>query len=632
MAEGRLKHNLGQLRQSRLYRRLFLLAADAGAVFLAYVLAYWLRLDAFFSGFWPSYRTLLMASLPFIIGLRLAANWLWRLYNWSFSHAGGAELLRLLSAVLTGTAAFIALNVLFRPFGQTPPRSIYALEFCLSLIFMVLARFSPKYIYDFYCGLHTVRRFGIRPTLIYGAGGNAEILIRELRRTIGHPYRLEGLIDDAPSKRDVYIAGLKVLGDREDLPKIIAARGITEILVTITGFSGAPLRRLVELCEPFGLSYKVVPPYQSVLSARRDLLQTLETIRPEALIGRPAIDFDQERLRGFYQGREVLVTGAAGSIGSEIARQLAALGVSRLTVLDQDENGLFFLLKDLKRLRPDRETASEIGSVRDEGLWRAVLARRRPDMVIHAAAHKHVPLMEEHPLAAVKNNVLGTIVTAEAALAAGVEHFLLISTDKAVAPANVMGASKRLAEMAVQTMAGGPLKPTIVRFGNVLGSNGSLLPIIQRQIQRGGPVTVTDRKMTRFFMTIPEAIGLVLVTPTLARRDIFVLEMGAPVNIDQLVRQVIALAGLVPGRDIEIIYTEKRPGEKLSEELFLPGDDLSPTEHKGILGLSRGTAPLALAGLKSEIEALGAAPDPDQAARRFLAARVPEYSLENQTI
>ncbi len=625
MAPGRLKHNLDRLRQSRLYRRLFLLGADALAVFLAYSLAYWLRLDSFFYGFWPAYWALLQASLPLLIGLRLTANWLWRLYNWSFSHAGGAEFLRLFLAGLTGTAAFIAVNVLGRPFGQIPPRSVYALEFCLSLMFMALARFSPKYLYDFYCGLHAVRRFGGRPTLIYGAGGTAELLIRELRRTMGHPFRLEGLIDDAPSKRDVYIAGLKVLGDREALPKIIAARGITEILVTIPGFSGAPLRRLVELCQPFGLSYKVVPPYQSILTARRDLVGALENISPEALINRPAIDFDQERLRGFYRGREVLVTGAAGSIGSEIARQLAALGVGRLTVLDQDENGLFFLLKDLQGLRPEMETASEIGTVRDEGLWRAVLARRRPDMVIHAAAHKHVPLMEEHPLAAVKNNVLGTILTAEAALAAGAEHFLLISTDKAVAPANVMGASKRLAEMAVQTLAGGPLRPTIVRFGNVLGSNGSLLPIIQRQIQRGGPVTVTDRKMTRFFMTIPEAIGLVLVTPTLARRDIFVLEMGDPVNIDQLVRQVIALAGLVPGRDIEIVYTEKRPGEKLTEELFLPGDDLWPTECRGILGLSRRTPPLDLAELKAGIEALGAAPDPDRAARRFLETWVPEY-------
>ena len=617
--------HIKSLRQSKLLRCLFLLGADAGAVLLAYGLAYWLRLDAFDTG-WRPYLGLLWASLPCLIGLRLAANWLWRLYNWSFSHAGRAELPRLFLAVLTGTAVFIALNVFFRPFGQTPPRSIYALEFYLSLMFMGLARFGPKYLYEFYCGLHAVRRLGGRPTLVYGAGGNAELLIRELKRTIGHPYSLEGLIDDAPSKRDVYIAGLKVLGNREDLPKIIAARGITEILVTIPGFSGAPLRRLVELCEPFGLSYKIVPPYQSVLTFRRNLLRDLEVIRPEALINRPVIDFDQERLRGFYRGRSVLVTGAAGSIGSEMARQLAAGRVNRLTVLDQDENGLFFLLQDLERLYPDQETASEIGTVRDAGLWRNVLARHRPDMVIHAAAHKHVPLMEQTPLAAVKNNVLGTIVTAEAALAAGVEHFLLISTDKAVAPSSVMGASKRLAEKVVQTLAGGPVKPVIVRFGNVLGSNGSLLPLIQRQIQQGGPVTVTDRNMTRFFMTIPEAIGLVLATPTLARRDIFVLEMGDPVNIDQLVRQVIALAGLVPGRDIEIVYTEKRPGEKLAEELFLPGEDLSPTEHNGILGLSQKQAPLNLAGLKAEIEALDAAPDPQAAARRFLKTWVPEYT------
>jgi FlaA1/EpsC-like NDP-sugar epimerase len=466
---------------------------------------------------------------------------------------------------------------------------------------------------------------GGRPTLIYGAGGNAELLARELRRTIGHPYRLEGLIDDAPSKRDVYIAGLKVLGGREDLPKVIAARGIEEILVTIPGFSGAPLRRLVELCEPFGLGYKMVPPYQSVLAARRDLLRDLKVIRPEALINRQVVTFDQERLQDFYRGRAVLITGAAGSIGAEMARQLAAPRVNLLIALDHDENGMFFLSQNLKGLHPELDISFEIGSVRDEAFLKAVLARHRPDMVIHAAAHKHVPLMENNPLAAVKNNVLGTIVAAEASLAAGAEYFLLISTDKAVAPANVMGASKRLAEMVVQTVAGGPLKPVIVRFGNVLGSSGSLLPTIQRQIQRGGPVTVTDRGMTRFFMTITEAIGLTLVTPTLARRDIFILEMGDPVNIDQLVRQVIALAGLVPGRDIEVVYTGKRPGEKLVEELFLPGDDISPTEYKGILALNLKPAHLSLAGLKAEIEALDAAPDPGSAARRFLADRVPEY-------
>ena len=626
MAENRLKHNLEAFRKSRLARRLFLFGADAGAVFLAYSLAFWLRLDAF-SGITHPYQNLLWASLPVLIGLRLSANWLWRLYNWSFSHAGRAEVLSLLSAVACGTAAFMALNILFRPFGQVPPRSVYVLEFFLSLMFMGLARFGPKYLYELYCGLSAARRFGGRPTVIYGAGGSAELLIHELRRTVGHNFHLVGLIDDAPSKRDVYIAGLKVLGSREDLPKIIAGRGIAEILVTIPDFTGAPLRRLMETCEPFGLSYKIVPPYQSVLTGRRDLFQTMEAIKPEALINRPAIDFDQARLQGFYQGRSVLVTGAAGSIGSETARQLAARGLSRLTVLDQDENGLFFLLQDLKRLWPGLEVAFEIGTVRDEGLWREVLARRRPDMVIHAAAHKHVPMMEEAPMAAVKNNVLGAIVTAQAVLAAGVEHFLLISTDKAVAPANVMGASKRLAEMVVQTLAGGPVKPVIVRFGNVLGSNGSLLPVIQRQIRHGGPVTVTDRNMTRFFMTIPEAIGLILATPTLARRDIFVLEMGEQVNIDRLVRHIITLAGLVPGRDVEIAYTEKRPGEKLAEELFLPGDDLNPTEHKGIMGLSLPPASLSLPGLKAEIEALDADADPGSAARRFLAARVPEYRI-----
>jgi FlaA1/EpsC-like NDP-sugar epimerase len=604
-----------------------LLAADAGGVFLAYDLAFWLRFDTFFRlpSFWSDYRELFWKSLPLLVLLRLGTNRLGRLYHWSFSHAGNVEAGRLIFAALGGSAVFIGLNIFFKPFGQVPPRSIYALEFGLSLIFMALPRFAPRYLYDLYCGFHAAHRTGGRPTLIYGAGGNAELLARELGRTTGHPYRLVGLIDDAPFKRNLRIAGLKVLGGREDLPRLIPAHGITEILITIPGFSGASLRRLVELCEPYGIGYKVVPPYQSMLTARRNILADLEKIKPEALLNRPAITFDQKSLHGFYQGRAVLVTGAAGSIGSEITLQLAARGAGRLVILDQDENGVFFLAHDLKRLYPNLKTAFEIGSVRDRDLLKTVLGRYRPDMVIHAAAHKHVPLMEQNPLAAVKNNVLGTILTAEAALEAGTEHFLLISTDKAVAPANVMGASKRLAEMAVRTFENTALRPTIVRFGNVLGSNGSLLPIIQRQINRGGPVTITDPNMTRFFMTIPEAIGLVLATPTLTRRGIFVLEMGEPVSIDRLVRHVIALSGLVPGRDIEIAYTQKRAGEKLHEALTLPGDDLSPTEHQGILSLALEPAGLDLAALKAEIQALAADPDPE-AARRFLETRVPEYA------
>jgi FlaA1/EpsC-like NDP-sugar epimerase len=615
------------LRQSKQLRLTTLLCVDAGGIFLAYGLAFWLRFDTFFRslGFWADYRLLFWKSLPFLVGLRVMSNWFWRLYYWSFSYAGNEEAGRLIFSALSGSAAFILLNFFLNNFGLNLPRSIYVLEFFLSLMLMALPRFIPRYLYDLFCSLYLARQKDGRTILIYGAGGYAELMIRELIRTTGHPYRLAGLVDDSPAKRHVRIAGLKVLGGLEDLPQLIPAFGVIEIFIAIPGFSSTALRRLVELCEPFGISYKIVPSYQSVLSGHRNILAVLEEIKPDALINRSAIAFDQKRLHDFYQGRAVLITGAAGSIGSETALQLAVQGVRHLTILDQDENGIFFLFHDLRRLHPELETSFEIGSVRDEAFLKDVLARRRPYMVIHAAAHKHVPLMEQNPVAAVKNNVLGTMLTAEAALDAGVKHFLLISTDKAVAPANVMGASKRLAEMVVQSFDGSALRPTIVRFGNVLGSNGSLLPIIQRQIRRGGPVTVTDPKMSRFFMTIPEAIGLVLVTPSLAHRDIFVLDMGEPINIDRLVRHVIALSGLVPGCDIDIVYTQKRAGEKLNEELFLAGDDLSPTEHQGIMGLNQKPADLDLAALKAEILSLDATSD-SQAARRFLKARVPEYS------
>lgn len=612
------------LRRSLAVRLIFLVSFDSFCIFFAYYLAYWLRLDSIFPISEPRYTDLLFRSAPTLIGLRVLANWLWRQYHWSFSHADLPEALNLFFSALCGSATFIAINYFTQPFGEVPPRSIYALEFFLSLLLMALLRFAPKYLYHIYCGFISARYHHTRPTLIYGAGGNAELLVRDLSRTTDHPYHLVGFVDDAPSKRHVYISGLKVLGSIDDLPTLITRYDIRELFITIADFSGAPLRRLMDMCEPFGIRYKIVPPYQTVLTEQLNVLSALKEIKPEALINRPPIPFEPERLANFCQGRVILVTGAAGSIGSEICFQLASYGVAGLILFDIDENSLFFLWGDLTQKYSDLAIDFEIGSIRDESLLKAVMTRYRPDSVIHAAAHKHVPLMEHCPLAAIKNNVLGTLFTARAALAAGVEHFLLISTDKAVDPSSVMGATKRLAEIILQNLRSSTMRSIIVRFGNVLGSNGSLLPIIQRQIQRGGPVTITDPKMTRFFMTIPEAIGLVLTTLTLSPQNTFVLEMGEPVSIDKLVRHVISLSGLAPERDIEIVYTQKRPGEKLTENLISAREVLEPTEHQGIRAFNQAPVPLDLDQLTTAINSLPASSGLIEC-RKFLATFLPEY-------
>ncbi|MGL4207843.1 MAG: polysaccharide biosynthesis protein, partial [Candidatus Adiutrix sp.] len=591
--------------------------------------AYWLRLDAFFSdaAYWRQYAPLFWSSLPVLIGLRLLANWCGGQYNWSFSHAGALEAGRLALTALGATLVFLLINKFWQPFAIAPPRSIYVLEFCLSFIFMGALRFTPKYFYSLYCAFYATYGPGCaqKPTLIYGAGGNAELLVRELSRTVGHPYHLVGFIDDAPSRLNVHISGLKVLGPVDKLPILLKKYNIKEILITIPDFSGAPLRRLIDFCAPFGVSYKIVPPYQSMLSSKRNVLATIEDLKPESLIHRPAVPFNSQRLSEFYCGMTALVTGAAGSIGSEICFQLASKGIKKLVILDIDENGIFFLNSDLLRKAPSLKVNFEIVSVQDKEQLSRVMKKHNPHIVIHAAAHKHVPLMESCPLAAIKNNVLGTLFTAQSALEAGASHFLLISTDKAVLPGNVMGASKRLAELLLLGFKGGPMEPTIVRFGNVLGSNGSLFQIVERQIKEGGPVTVTDPAMTRFFMTIPEAIGLVLSTPTLTSRDIFVLEMGEAINIDQLVRHVISLSGLVPGRDIDIIYTNPRPGEKLSEILIAPEQSGVKTEHPGIWSIEERCPPLNIDDLLLRVSNLLTQANLKEACHDFLKFYVPEY-------
>jgi len=619
------------IRHSRFARLIFLFVCDLILISGAYYLAYWLRLDAFiYHESWGAYEALFWKSAPLLVGIRLLCNWVTRQYAWSFSHAGLQEAALLFFSAVGGSLAFWAVNYSFTPFQLTPPRSVYVMEACLSFLLMGALRFGPKYVYSIYCRkrIRAQAPKEALPTLVYGAGGNAELLVRELLRTTGHSRRLVGFIDDSASKRHIFICGLKVFGSVEDLPELIPAHKIKEILIAIPDFSGAPLRRLMDICAPFGISYKMVPRYQRVLDTPVDIIDALEEIKPEALINRSPVPFDGARLAEFYCGQTALVTGAAGSIGSEICWQLASYGVRRLILFDINENGIFFLYNDLKIKHPAVELEFEIGSIQDEQLMGQVMAKYRPDIVLHAAAHKHVPLMESCPLEAVKNNVLGTLITCRAARKAGVRHFLLISTDKAAAPANVMGATKRLAELVLQSLHCQSMRCTVVRFGNVLGSNGSLIQIIQRQIKRGGPVTITDPRMSRFFMTIPEAIGLILVTPILRGPNTYVLEMGESVSIDKLVRNVVSLAGLVPGRDIDIVYTQKRPGEKYHEVLTNETETLEPTEHQGIWAVRQAGQALDLEGLLEGIKSLDAAYDSDLF-QNFIRCYVPEYQTDS---
>ncbi|MHC4885357.1 MAG: polysaccharide biosynthesis protein, partial [Planctomycetota bacterium] len=420
-------------------------------------------------------------------------------------------------------------------------------------------------------------------TLIYGAGHTGELILRDLVRTRVYPYKVVGFIDDDPTKWNTSIHGIRVFGSLDDLSTLIQRHNIDKLLVAAPTIDGAKMRKIVDICSNHHIRFKQVPRYANLVATGDAGPITLRDVQLEDLLDRSPVTFDHTRMAEFFVGKTVLVTGAAGSIGSEICRQVANQGIKSIVAMDLNENDLYFLNMELRESHPTIEVHIEMGSIRDPERVNTVFAHHRPHLVFHAAAHKHVPLMETCPAEAVKNNVLGTYNVVEAAHQYHAERFVLISTDKAVRPTNVMGASKRLAEFIIHKKdQASSTRYMAVRFGNVLGSNGSLVPILSRQIAKGGPITITHPKITRFFMTIPEAVGLVLVASVQIEGNLCVLDMGEPLSIDRLARQMISLSGLIPDKDIKIIYTGLRPGEKMYEELFTDAESHRPSTHPRI--------------------------------------------------
>lgn len=630
MLPDRLRKKLNWC-NNRYLRSPILMLVDAVIITFSLLLAFWLRFDLTDGYLRYTAYAHRFDYLPWLIGIRWLCGWAANIYRWSFSHASLQEGGRIIFSVLVGTVIFAFLGHVADVFAYSPPRSIYAMEAGFTLAGLCFLRFFPKYVYLFYRSHYSDTPEGMgRPVVIYGAGGNAEILARELSRTGGHGYELAGFVDDDKNTWGFQIHGRKVLGGTDALPDLIESRGVKEILVAIPGFSGEPLRRLVDICGPKEVKFKIVPPYPSVLA--RQGKQLVEDINPESLLERQLVEFDQEKINKLLGGKTVLVTGAGGSIGSELCRQTAALGIKKLLLFDLNENELYFLHADLRAKHPELDVRIAIGSVRDRRRVDALMSRYRPHLVFHAAAHKHVPLMEGSPCEALKNNVLGTFEVAESALLNGAESFTLVSTDKAVASANVMGASKALAEAVVRDMAKrGAMRCSTVRFGNVLGSNGSLLQIIKRQIAAGGPITITHKDMTRYFMAIPEAVGLILMATALEEGQTYILDMGQPIKVDKLIRQIVMLSGMTPGVDIEIRYTRPRPGEKLYEELYTGQEALRPSSFPRIDVVAGGQddADIDIDAMLAEARRVGAEND-NKLAWDFLSTWVADYSPQHR--
>lgn len=446
-----------------------------------------------------------------------------------------------------------------------------------------------------------IRRGAARRTLIVGAGDAGELISREMHRSKHSDHVAIGFVDDNPQKHGLLIHGVKVLGSCADIPKLSEEFNIDEVVVAIPSADGAKMRRIMAICDQAGLKMRTLPPVAEILGQER-IGMALREVQIEDLLRREPAKFDLAQMSGYLSAETVLITGGGGSIGSELARQIAKLNPANLILLGKGENSIYEIEQELINL--GFTPISIVGDIRDKSAMESVFSTLRPTVVFHAAAHKHVPLMQGNVLEAVKNNVMGTQNLLELASRYGVRKFVYISTDKAVNPSNVMGATKRVGEMLVRAMAQrSETEFAIVRFGNVLGSRGSLIPILRKQIKRGGPVRITHPDMTRYFMTIPEAVTLILQAGSMGTNgELFILDMGEPVKIVDLARDLIRLHGLVPGEDIDIVFTGMRPGEKTHEELVYPQEELVPTPHEKIRSVN--AQPINEEWLKSEFENL----------------------------
>jgi FlaA1/EpsC-like NDP-sugar epimerase len=573
------------------------LVFDGVLVALAYVLAFQLRFDRGLKG---SYETLFWRTLPWAVGLSLIVYVGHRLYGKWWRYSTLRDLLSIVQAVVVSTVALAAFVSISHPVTKVTnegvvavglPPSVVALWLLLTMALLLGARMVARLVHERPRGFRARR--GARSVLIVGAGDGGRLVLREMLRNPELNLNPVGFVDDDPTKRRIKVEGTRVLGTTgDDLPRVLDETEPDEVIIAIPSAPGTVRGRVVGACRARGIPVRTLPTVFELLQGAGTFVRQVREVQVEDVLGREPVRYDLDRVGAYLQGEVVLVTGAGGSIGSELCRQIAHVGPRKLVLLDHAEDNLFRIereLEDDRHVHPST-MAAVLADCKEEERMREVMAEHRPTYVFHAAAYKHVGLMESNPVEAVRNNAIATRVVARVAGQTGVRAFVLVSTDKAVAPATVMGASKALAEWAVEAERNRfpNTRFGTVRFGNVLGSSGSVVPIFRRQIAKGGPVTVTDERMTRYFMTIPEAVQLIIRSGSLGvGGEVYVLDMGEPVPILQLAKAMIELSGLRPGEDIAIEVTGRRPGEKLDEELFNPYERPRETEAEKILQACR---------------------------------------------
>ncbi len=563
-------------------RTLLLMLTDAILVNIAVFLSFYLRFGFEGDGKIPQeyftsltyFHTTWVATVIFLVSF-----YVFGLYNRLWQYASLGDLVSIIFAVTVGTGATMAL-VYFLAVLRIP--NIVAILLWFLVVFLVGgSRFIWRLLQE---NAFTPYVPGSQKrVLIIGAGDAGVVAARELRNNNFREGRPVGFIDDAVRKQRLHVMGIPVLGTRKDIPRIVKGRNIDEVIIAMPSASGEAVRAITEICEKTGVDLKIMPGVFNVLSGSMDTT-AIRQVQVEDLLGRDQVAVDLQQVAGYLTGETVLVTGGGGSIGSEICRQAIKFNPFRLVIIGQGENSVFDIEQELRTDHPSLNVVTEILDIKDRDKVQLVFQKYNPGVVFHAAAHKHVPLMERNPEEALKNNIVGTYNLAEAADAVKVKTFVLISTDKAVNPTSIMGATKRVAEMIIQSLdKRSETRFVAVRFGNVLGSRGSVIPTFKRQIAKGGPVTVTHPEMIRYFMTIPEASQLVIQAGAMAQGgEIFILDMGKPVKIVDLAKDLIKLSGFEPDVDIPIKFTGIRPGEKLYEELLTAEEGTSHTRHSRI--------------------------------------------------
>jgi FlaA1/EpsC-like NDP-sugar epimerase len=540
------------------------------------------------------YRSQIFVIAVIIVPFKILVFWFFRLYHISFRYISLSEVLSITKAAALSSPVIAFIALIFRDleifFGF--PRSVVFIDFFLTLFFITGIRAFFRLYYS-----ESNRKHGIE-TLIVGAGAAGEQLVRDMIRSQQHGYLPVGFVDDNPKKKNSLIHGVRVLGGRKSIPGLVKDIGVKEIIIAIPSATSKEIRAIMDQIRKTELKdVKVLPGISDLMNAKVTL-KDIRDISVEDLLGREPVQIDMEEVSSYIRHKSILVTGAGGSIGSELCRQVARFHPEKLIVLDMGETELFNIDREIRGKYPNLHLLPIVGDIRDEKKIEHVFAEQSIGTVFHAAAYKHVPLMEANPREAVVNNIFGTKVLAERSVQFGVRRFINISTDKAVKPTSVMGATKRVAENLLLGLNTDTTEFISVRFGNVLGSRGSVVPIFQEQIKKGGPVTITDYDMKRYFMTIPEAVQLVLQAGTMGNGgDVFVLDMGDPVSIYKVAEEVIRLSGLEPDSDIPIIISGKRPGEKLFEELLTAEEGTIATVHEKIFS-SRITGKIGQSYLK----------------------------------